>query len=333
MGTTEAAEPVDTGMTDPDTRGPALTHLALIEDKLSVPSGHSGMIRRTRLLRQLGAAGTRRIISISGPPGYGKTSVLAQWARAGGRPVAWLTVDDGDNDPIVLFTCLAAALDRLDPLHPGAISATSPGALSDRAVVARLLWAVAGRPPLLIVIDDAHRITARACLDALASFIAHVPEQVQVAIASRERIGLPFARWRSQAWLLDIRPTDLAMDADEVGDLLRHLRVELSAAETARLLERTEGWPALLGLAAAAAGRSGGRVLADPSAGHEIGDYLRSEVLERRSAAEIVFLTRTSILERLSAPVCDAVTHGRAGGRLLADLARSTILVDEYGGS
>ncbi len=293
MDTTRAAEPTratSTGLpetstvgsvtTDVDPRRRAPTSFVLIEDKLSVPRSRSGMVRRTRLLRQLRAAGERRIISISGPPGYGKTSVLAQWASAGGRPVAWLTVDDGDNDPIALFTYLAASLDRVDPLHPDLFTAIASSALSDRAVVGRLLWAISGRTPILVVIDDAHRITARACLDALAEFIAHVPEGVQVAVASREPIGLPLARWRSQGWLLDIGPTDLAMDAEEVGKLVRRLHLELSADEARLLFQRTEGWPALLGLAATAAAKSGGRELADPSGGREIGDYLRSEVLE-----------------------------------------------------
>ncbi len=292
------------------------------------------MVRRARLLRRLGAFSDCRIVSLIAPAGYGKTSALAQWARADRRSVAWLTADDGDNDPVVLFTYLAAALDRLEPLDRDIFAAIASRAVSDRAVVGRLLSAVSGRTPVLVVIDDAHRITDRASLDALAELIEHLPPRAQVVIASRRPTGLPVARWRTQRSLLEIGPAELAMDEDEAGELMRHLGLSLPADATGRLNRRTEGWPALLALAAMAAGRSGGRDVADLSgADLPIADYLRSEVLGRHTAAEVAFLTRTSILERLNVSVCDAVADLRGSGRLLADLARSTILVDAYGGS
>jgi LuxR family maltose regulon positive regulatory protein len=314
---------------------PASGPHGLPEAKLLVPRSRPGTVRRTRILRQLRAARDCRVVWILAPAGYGKTNVLAQWAAGDTRPVAWLTADDRDNDPAAFLTCLAAALDRVEPLDPEIFGAIASPAVSNRAVVGRLLAAVARREePVLIVIDDAHRITQPACLDALAEFITYLPEPSQVAMAGRAPVGLPISRWRAEGSAFEIGPGDLAIDEQEAAALGRRLGLALSADSMKELARQTEGWPALLTLAALAAQRSPGHDVRAVSVGDlHIADYLRSEVLERRSDAEIVFLTRTSILDRLSGPICDAVMDGRGSPGLLADLARSTLLVDEYGGS
>ena len=172
-----------------------------------MPRRHVGTLRRTRLLRQLRSARDRPVISIVAPPGYGKTSLLVQWATEDSRPVAWLTADDSDNDPVVLLTDLAAAIDRLEPLGPELFAAIASDAVSNRTVVGRLLAGMS-RPPerVRIAIDDGHRITSRACLDILAELITHLPAGSQVAIAGRTRMRLPFARWRAEGSLLEIGP-------------------------------------------------------------------------------------------------------------------------------
>ncbi len=264
---------------------PDRVHGPLIEAKLAVPHRHAGSVPRTHLLRRLRAAGPKRIVVAVAPPGYGKTSVLAQWAAAT-RSVAWLTADDGDNDPVVLFGYLAAALDRIEPLEPDVFAAIRSGAMSTRATIGLLVAAVAARAPLLMVIDDAHRITDRACLDALGQFIAFVPQASQVAIAARGPVGLPIARWRADGSLLEIGPSELAMEEREALELVHHLGLPLREDILVQLARSTEGWPALLVLAATATARSGGLGPVDIS-GHErtIADYLRSEVLEQRSPA------------------------------------------------
>ena len=279
------------------------------------------------------AVAQKRIVLIAAPPGYGKTSVLAQRA-ADARSVAWLTADDADNDPVLLFSYLAAALDRILPLDPDVFAAIRSGAVSTRAAVGELLSAIAARAPLLLIIDDAHRITDQACLDALALLIGSVPAGTQVAIAARGPIGLPVARWRVDGSLLEIGPSELAMDEQEARKLVHQLGLPLAEDVLGRLTRRTEGWPALLVLAAIAQTRSGERGSVDIS-GHErtIADYLRTEMLQEHAPHDIDFLTRTSILERLSGAVCDAVAGSTGSASLLADLARSTVLVDEYGGS
>ena len=184
----------------------------LLEARLVVPRRHIGTLRRTRLLRQLRSARDRPVISIVAPPGYGKTSLLVQWATEDSGPVAWLTADDSDSDPVVFLTDLAAAIDRLEPLGPELFSAIASATVSHRTVVGRLLAGMS-RPPerVRIAIDDAHRITSRACLDVLAELVEHLPEGSQVAIAGRARMRLPFARWRAEGSLLEIGP-DRARD-------------------------------------------------------------------------------------------------------------------------
>jgi LuxR family maltose regulon positive regulatory protein len=315
--------------------GPASELLGLLEAKLLIPRSHRGTVRRTRLLRQLRSARNRPVVAILAPPGYGKTSLLAQWASQDPRSVAWLTADGGDNDPVVLLTYLAAAIDRLVPLDPDIFDAIASPAVSNRAVVGRLLAALSGpTQPIRVAIDDVHRITDRACLDALAELITYLPEASQVAIAGRDPVALPFARWRAEGSVLEIGPGDLAMDEPEAAGLGRQLGLALSAEATTQLTRQTEGWPALLALATLGTRRSPGP---DPriDAGRDrlIADYLRSELLEGRSRAEIAFLTRTSIPERLSGPLCDVILDRRGSAGILAGLARSTLLVDEYGGS
>ncbi len=156
----------------------------------------------------------------------------------------------------------------------------------------------------------------------------------QVAVASREPVDLPLARWRAQgSTLLEFGPAELAMDAREADALARRLGPGLPDHVIERLTRRTEGWPALLALATRAA-REPAPVDADllPHGNPAVTAYLRAELLDRRSEEEVAFLTRTSILERLNGPLCDAVTGGRGSAGHLADLARSTLLVDEYGG-
>ncbi|MFI5043069.1 MAG: hypothetical protein ACHQNA_14695, partial [Acidimicrobiales bacterium] len=220
------------------------------EAKLVIPHRDAGTLRRTRLLRQLRSAQDPALISIVAPPGYGKTSLLVQWATEDSRPVAWLTADDSDSDPVVFLTDLATATDRFEPLGPELFGAIGSATMSNRTVVGRLLGAMLRHPGgIRIAIDDAHRITSRACLDILAELISHLPAGSQIALAGRFRMRLPFARWQARGSLLELGPAELAMDEREAVGLGRELGLRLPAEATSDLTRETEGWPALLALA------------------------------------------------------------------------------------
>ena len=312
--------------------GPAGPLDPLREARFIVPRRHVGTLRRTRLLRQFRSERDRPAISIVAPPGYGKTSLLVQWATEDSRPVAWLTADHGDNDPVVFLNDLALAIDRLEPVGAELFTAIASAAMSHRTVVGRLLAAMAlPAERLRIAIDDAHQITSRACLDILAELVEHLPERSQVAIAGRARPRLPVARWRAAGSVLEIGPRELAMDEREAVGLGRELGLGLPVETATRLTRETEGWPALLALAMLGASEDPGST--DAGTDHRIDDYLRSEVLERRSATEITFLTRTSILDQLPARLCDVVADRQGSTDVLLRLARSTLLMDDYGGS
>ena len=306
----------------------------LIEAKIHVPVGVARSVPRTRILGRLRAAGDCPVVSIVAPPGYGKSTVLAQWATNGPRQTAWLTIDDLDNDPVIFLGYLAAALDRIEPLDSSVFRAIGSRGVSTRSVIGRLLSAISGSAaPVLVALDDAHRLIDQATLDALAELVTYLPHGSQVAMASREPVGLPLPRWRAQgSTLLEIGSADLAMDHAEAVALARRLGVRLPDDVIGHLARHTEGWPALLALAAKAA-REPARadVPISPHGIPAISDYLRAELLERRSEDEIAFLTRTSILERLNGPLCDDVTGGTGSAGRLVELARSTLLMDEYG--
>ena len=183
------------------------THDPFVDAKFVIPRRPSGMLRRTRLLRQLRSAADRPVVAIVAPPGYGKTSLLVQWATESSGPVAWLTADDSDSDPVVFLTDLATAIDRLEPLGPELFGAIASAAASNLAVVGRLLAGMSRPPaPVRIAIDDGHRITSRACLDILAELITHLPAGSQVVVAARARMRLPLARWQADGSLLEIGP-------------------------------------------------------------------------------------------------------------------------------
>jgi LuxR family transcriptional regulator, maltose regulon positive regulatory protein len=304
----------------------------LIEAKLLIPRDLRGRVPRSRLLRQFQAARERPLVSIVGPAGYGKTSALVQWASADRRPTAWLTLDDLDNDPVTFLTYLAAAVGRAQPLQPTIFSAITSRSVPYRTIVGRLLAALGGGPALL-VIDDVHRLTDLECLDALSEFITYLPRGTQVAIAGRQSPALPLDRWRLAGLALEVGVEDLAMDEQEAAELVRRLGVTLTTDAVEHLTAHTEGWPALLALVALAAGHSEqAEMLASPHASPSTSGYLRSELLAPRQEAEVLFMIRSSILERLNGPVCDAVLDRRDAAALLADLARSSLLVDDYGG-
>ena len=288
----------------------------LPESKFQPPVARPGIVVRSALVGRL-AATTAPVITVAAPPGYGKTTLLAQWAERAGSHVAWLSCDDADNDPVVLLSALAVALDRIGPVDPAVFAAlASSGA--DITMIPRFISALAAVPsPVTVILDHAEAVTNRQCLTTIAEFALRLPPGWQLALASRTAVPLPTARLRARGELFEVTAGDLAMGPREAGDLLKGAGVDTDEASLRDLLQRTEGWPTGLYIAALAI-KSGTRhsEVGFTFTGDDIymGDYLRSELLERISEAEASFLVRTSVLDRMSGPLCDAVL-GEAGPR------------------
>jgi len=267
---------------------------------------------------------------VTAPPGYGKTTLMAQWAKRLGPRVAWLSCDDGDNDPVVLLSALAIALDRIGPVDPVIFPAlaSSGAAIS---MVPRFISAVASmQPPVTVLLDHVGAVTNRQCLNAIAEFALRLPPGWQFALASRIAVPLPTARLRAQGGLLEITADDLAMGPLEACSLLTGAGAEADEASLADLLQRTEGWPT--GLYIGALARKSGTRQSEAGftfTGDDIfmGDYLRSELLDQMSGAELSFLTRTSVLDRMCGPLCDATLSDTGSGAVLERLEARNLLV------
>ncbi len=301
----------------------------LPESKFQPPAARVGIVPRTALVDRLAAA-QASVITVIAPPGYGKTTLMAQWAQRIGPCVAWVSCDDGDNDPVVLLTALAVALDQIEPVDPTIFWAlASSGA--DITVVPRFVSAIASmRRPVTVVLDHVEAVTNRQCLHAIAELVLHLPPGWRFALASRAAVPLPAARLRAQGGIVEIGAEDLAMGPLEASCLLKGAGAEVTEAGIHELLQRTEGWAAGLYIAALAM-KSGTQQseVGFTFTGDDIfmGDYLRSELLDRVSGPEASFLTRTSVLDRMCGPLCDAILGEKGSGQVLEQLESRNLLV------
>ena len=287
------------------------------------------MVARTALVERL-AATQAPVITVTAPPGYGKTTLMAQWAGQPGSRVAWLSCDDADNDPVVLLSALAIALDRIGPVDPAIFPAlASSGA--GVTMVPRLVSAVASvQPPVTVLLDQAEAVTNRQCRNAIAEFAVRLPPGWRLALASRTEVPLPTARLRAQGGLLEVTADDLAMGAVEAGALMRGAGAQADEEGLRDLLRRTEGWPTGLYIAALAMNSGTRRSAAGFTfTGDDVfmGDYLRSELLDRISGTEVSFLTRTSVLDRMSGSLCDAILGEPGSGAVLEQMEARNLLV------
>jgi LuxR family maltose regulon positive regulatory protein len=292
-------------------------------------------VARTALVEHLLAPSAAPIVCVVAPPGYGKTTLLAQWAQRKGRRVGWVTADARDNDPAVLLTYLAVALDRVEPLDPEILSTlASPGGFVAATVVPRLAAAVSAMTePVAVVLDHVEMLHNRHCLDAVAELAMQLPVGSQLALASRTTPPLPLPRLRVQGRVMELGVAELAMDLREARALLEEVRVEVADEQVAELHRRTEGWPVGLYLAALAlqadAGIEDPRGVGAAFSGEDwlVADYLWSELLSRLPAGRVSFLTRTAVLDRMCGPMCDAVLDTSGSARMLESLAESNLLL------
>ena len=299
----------------------------LLATKLRVPRLQRDFVPRLRLVEALEEGLARRLILVCGPAGFGKTALLADWVRRGGRPVAWLSLDAGDNDPARFWRHAVAAVDRV---RPGIAERADPllgppAPPSFEGLVTALINELAAQPgddELLLVLDDYHLIDTRQVHDSLLFLLEHLPPGVHLVLASRSDPPLPLARLRAGAQLAELRAGDLRFTAEEAAALLREaVDGDLPGTAVAALAARTEGWAAGLQLAALSLRGQpdvAGFVAAFSGSHRYVLDYLTDEVLEGQTDRVREFLLETSVLERLSGPLCDAVT-GRAGGQAMLE--------------
>ena len=309
--------------------GPAFD---LLVSKLRRPPVRPGTVSRSWLLERLARRDAGPIVSVVAPAGYGKTTLLAQWAERDGRSFAWVSADEMDNDPKVLLTYVAEALDAVEPVGGPVFHAlASPVSSVPGSVVPRLGSAFAAMTaPVVLVLDDVHLLRNSQCWSALSALANHVPDQARLVLAGRDEPPLRVARLRAEGRITEIGPGDLSLTAEESASVLRDAGAALGADEVAGLHQRTEGWPAALYLAALAL-KGGGP--AGSVAGWFGGDdqlvsqYIESEFLAPISSSQRMFLTRTAVLERMSGPLCEAVLEVPGSAAALAGLARSNLLL------
>jgi LuxR family transcriptional regulator, maltose regulon positive regulatory protein len=314
----------------------------LLATKLYIPPPRPNAVPRPRLVARLNAGlghdqgAGRKLTLISAAAGFGKTTLLSAWVADCQLPVAWLSLDAGDSDPVRFLAYLIAALQTLAPgVGAGVLTALqAPQPPAQEALLTALLNDIATIPhAFLLVLDDYHALDAPPVDQVLTLLLAHMPPRMHLVIATREDPPLPLARLRARDQLTELRAADLRFTPDETAAFLNQaMGLELAAAELATLEARTEGWIAGLHLAALAlqGHTDTAGFVTDFSGNHRfVLDYLVEEVLHRQPAAVQGFLLRTAILNRLCGPLCDAVVQNAAlsGQATLAELERANLFI------
>ena len=289
--------------------------IPLLATKLYLPPPRPNVVVRTRLFARLQAGLHHKLTLISAPAGFGKTTLVSTWLAGCARPVAWLSLDEGDSDLTRFFAYLIAALQTISPT----IGAEVVGALQSsqppppiEAVLTALLNDIATAPDtFVLVLDDYHRIDATPVDAALAFLIEHMPPQMHVLMATREDPSLPLARLRARGQLTELRAEDLRFAPAEAAEfLLDVMGLRLRAEDIVTLEVRTEGWIAGLHLAALALQGhhdAAGFIASFTGSHHFVLDYLLEEVLHQQPERVQLFLLHTALLKRLCGPLCDAV--------------------------
>jgi LuxR family transcriptional regulator, maltose regulon positive regulatory protein len=306
----------------------------LLATKLHVPRPRPGFVPRPRLLERLGQGTVHALTLVCAPAGFGKTSLLAEWARSRPGPVAWLSLDASDSDPARFWRYVAAALDRLRPQVAEQVAALLRGPQQPplEALLTVVVNELAGAvEQVVLVLDDYHLIDAPAVHQSVAMLLERLPPQLRLVLASRADPPLPLARLRAGGQLGEVRERDLRFTAEEAAALLREATgLELPADAVAALEARTEGWVAGLQLAALSLqghGDPAGFVATFTGSHRYVLDYLTEQVLARQPEPLVEFLLETSVLERLSGPLCDAVCGRGDSQRLLEQVERANLFL------
>jgi LuxR family maltose regulon positive regulatory protein len=306
----------------------------LLLTKLYVPPPRPNIILRPRLIERLNEGLRRKLTLISASAGFGKTTLVSEWLAGCGRPVAWLSLDEGDNDLARFLAYLIGALQTLETNVGKGAMGMLQGSQSPptEVVLTTLLNEIAAIPDnFILVLDDYHMIDSEPIDQALTFLLDHMPPQMHLVIATREDPSLPLPRYRVRGQLTELRAADLRFTPEEAGGFLNQMmNLNLSVENIAALETRTEGWIAGLQLAALSMqGREdiAGFIQAFTGSHRFVLDYLVEEVLQHQSEHIRSFLLQTAILDRLCAPLCNAVTEREDGKEILDILERNNLFL------
>jgi LuxR family maltose regulon positive regulatory protein len=315
--------------------------IPILATKLYVPPPRPKIVLRPRLIERLneGISSGCKLTLISASAGFGKTTLVSEWVAVCERPVAWLSLDEGDNDPTIFLTYLVAALQTLPPKNGGANIGEgvlgvlqSPQPPPNESILIALLNEIAAIPDnFVLVLDDYHVIDSKSIDNALTFLLEHLPSQMHLVIATREDPHLPLARLRARGQLTELRAADLRFTSSEAAEFLNQVMgLNLSAEDTSTLESRAEGW--IAGLQLAALSMQGNKdvsgFIREFAGDHRyIVDYLVEEVLQSQPEPIRRFLLQTAILDRLNGPLCDAVTTLEGGSARLEALVRGNFFI------
>jgi LuxR family transcriptional regulator, maltose regulon positive regulatory protein len=308
-----------------------------IETKFHAPDLHRGWVERAHLVQRLVAAAAAKLILVDAPAGFGKTTLVAQWRASGkeSRPFAWLSLDDGENDPSRLWWHIMHALQKACPGLAGEENRhelLAPDPDITGTVLPVLLNELAGlTAPVVLVLDDYQAITEPSCHEQIAFFLTHLPPSAQVVLITRTSPPLPLARLRAAGEMIELGARELRFTPAEAALLVQMISAaELGISDIAVLVERTEGWPASLYLAALSLrGHPAPGAFVRQFSGDNrfITDFLAEEVLSGESAEVRQFLARTSILSRFNASLCDAVLGSATATEIIDTLDRDNLFI------
>jgi LuxR family maltose regulon positive regulatory protein len=308
----------------------------LMATKLYVPKLRRGLVTRPRLGERLRRGAESRLTLVSAPAGFGKTTLLAEWlgeAAGEDRCVAWLSLDPGDSEPALFWTYVVTALQTAVPgVGSTALELIASPPLPTELVLTTVLNELAAAPKgVWLVLDDYHLVDSHEVGEGMAFLLEHLPPHVHVVVSTRADPDLPLSRWRVRGELVEIRAADLRFTSEEAAAYLNDVAgLDLAAEDVAALGQRTEGWIAALQLAVLSLqGREDAAGFIARFAGNDryIVDYLVEEVLQHQPDPVRDFLLHSAVLDRLTGPLCDAITGRDDGSRMLMSLERANLFL------
>jgi LuxR family maltose regulon positive regulatory protein len=308
--------------------------MAVLGTKIHVPVPRRDLVPRARLAQELGSADSPRLVLVSAPAGFGKTTLLSQWLATGDsdRRVAWLSLDEADNDPHRFLEHLVAAVQLVADVAEATQLVAAGSQLPADTVLTSLVNDLDLQPGrTVLALDDYHVIETPEVHSAVTFLLDHLPPRVTLAVATRSDPPLPLARLRARGELVELRAADLRFTADEAAAFLGEaMGLDLDPDQVTALETRTEGWAAglqLAGLSLRGVDDTAGFVDAFTGSHRFVLDYLVEEVLRHESDAVRAFLLDTAVLRQLTGPLCDALTGGSGGSPTLEALERANLFV------